>query len=98
MNMNKNTPRLIAPSVAVALTAPVMAKDLTVISFGGANKDAQTGMSVTCTKDTPYAIGLDNDGLDHFLDHHLPYLRTVGCPIILNIAAKAAESAGCAST
>ncbi|NGM48728.1 spore coat protein U domain-containing protein [Caulobacter sp. 602-2] len=25
-----------------------------------ANKDAQTGMSVTCTKDTPYAIGLDN--------------------------------------
>jgi dihydroorotate dehydrogenase (NAD+) catalytic subunit len=37
------------------------------------------------------AIGLDNDGLDHFLDHHLPYLRTVGCPIILNIAAKAEE-------
>jgi len=35
------------------------------------------------------AIGLDNDGLDHFLDHHLPYLRTVGCPIILNFAAKA---------
>ncbi|PVM85444.1 Csu type fimbrial protein [Caulobacter endophyticus] len=25
-----------------------------------AAKDAQTGMSVTCTKDTPYAIGLDN--------------------------------------
>ena len=37
------------------------------------------------------AIGLDNDGLDHFLDHHLPYLRTVGCPIILNIAAKAED-------
>lgn len=35
------------------------------------------------------AIGLDNDGLDHFLDHHLPYLRIVGCPIILNFAAKA---------
>lgn len=37
------------------------------------------------------AIGLDNDGLDHFLDHHLPYLRTVGCPVILNIAAKAED-------
>ncbi len=32
------------------------------------------------------AIGLDNDGLDHFLDHHLPYLRTVGTAVIANIA------------
>jgi len=32
------------------------------------------------------AIGLDNDGLGHFLHHHLPYLRGVGCPVILNIA------------
>lgn len=32
------------------------------------------------------AIGLDNDGLDHFLDHHLPYLRTVGTAVIVNIA------------
>ena len=23
------------------------------------------------------AIGLDNDGIDHFLSHHLPYLRTL---------------------
>ena len=37
------------------------------------------------------AIGLDNDGLDHFLDHHLPYLKTVGCPVVLNIAAKAED-------
>lgn len=37
------------------------------------------------------AIGLDNDGLGHFLHHHLPYLRGVGCPVILNIAAKAEE-------
>src|SRR6201986_4743563 len=22
------------------------------------------------------AIGLDNDGIDHFIEHHLPYLRT----------------------
>lgn len=32
------------------------------------------------------AIGLDNDGLDHFIDHHLPYLRTVGTAVIANIA------------
>ena len=32
------------------------------------------------------AIGLDNDGLDHFIDHHLPYLRTVGTAIVANIA------------
>ncbi len=37
------------------------------------------------------AIGLDNDGLDHFFDHHLPYLRTLPSAIIGNIAGKTAE-------
>src|SRR5207237_4988100 len=32
------------------------------------------------------AIGLDNDGIDHFRAHHLPYLRTVGTAVIVNIA------------
>jgi dihydroorotate dehydrogenase (NAD+) catalytic subunit len=32
------------------------------------------------------AIGLDNDGLDHFRAHHLPYLRAVGTAVIVNIA------------
>ena len=32
------------------------------------------------------AIGLDNDGIDHFIDHHLPYLRTVGTAVVANIA------------
>jgi dihydroorotate dehydrogenase (NAD+) catalytic subunit len=32
------------------------------------------------------AIGLDNDGIDHFRLHHLPYLRTVGTAVIANIA------------
>ena len=32
------------------------------------------------------AIGLDNDGLDHFRAHHLPFLRTVGTAVIVNIA------------
>lgn len=37
------------------------------------------------------AIGLDNDGIDHFLEVHLPYLRTVGAPIIANVAGKTAD-------
>jgi dihydroorotate dehydrogenase (NAD+) catalytic subunit len=32
------------------------------------------------------AIGLDNDGIDHFLDHHLPYLRTLPTAVIGNVA------------
>lgn len=34
------------------------------------------------------AIGLDNDGIDHFLDHHWPYLSGLGCPVFLNLAGK----------
>jgi dihydroorotate dehydrogenase (NAD+) catalytic subunit len=34
------------------------------------------------------AIGLDNDGIDHFISHHLPYLRTLPTAIIPNIAGK----------
>jgi len=30
------------------------------------------------------AIGLDNDGISHFREHHLPYLRTVGTAVIAN--------------
>lgn len=32
------------------------------------------------------SIGLDNDGIDAFLGHHLPYLATVGAPIIVSVA------------
>lgn len=32
------------------------------------------------------AIGLDNDGIDHFIEHHLPYLRTLPTTIVANIA------------
>jgi dihydroorotate dehydrogenase (NAD+) catalytic subunit len=34
------------------------------------------------------AIGLDNDGIEHFIAHHLPYLRTLGTAIVVNIAGK----------
>src|SRR5262245_56728861 len=34
------------------------------------------------------AIGLDNDGIDHFISHHLPYLTQLPTAIIANIAGK----------
>jgi dihydroorotate dehydrogenase (NAD+) catalytic subunit len=37
------------------------------------------------------AIGLDNDGLEHFLAHHLPYLRALPTAIVGNIAGKTEE-------
>jgi dihydroorotate dehydrogenase (NAD+) catalytic subunit len=37
------------------------------------------------------SIGLDNDGIDAFIDHHLPYLRTLPAPIIVSIAGRTAE-------
>jgi dihydroorotate dehydrogenase (NAD+) catalytic subunit len=37
------------------------------------------------------AIGLDNDGIEHFIDHHLPYLRTLACPILANIAGESSD-------
>ncbi len=44
------------------------------------------------------SIGLDNDGIDAFISGHLPYLASVGCPIVVSIAgcdeAEFAELAG----
>jgi len=37
------------------------------------------------------AIGLDNDGIDHFIHHHLPYLRTLPTAVIANIAGKSED-------
>src|SRR4051812_33711372 len=37
------------------------------------------------------AIGLDNDGPDHFFAHHMPYLRALPTAIIGNIAGKTAD-------
>lgn len=33
------------------------------------------------------SIGLDNDGIDAFRTHHLPYLASLPCPVIVSIAA-----------
>ncbi|MEQ8846271.1 dihydroorotate dehydrogenase [Botrimarina sp.] len=37
------------------------------------------------------AIGLDNDGADAFLLHHLPYLASVGAPIVVSVAGRTHE-------
>ena len=34
------------------------------------------------------SIGLDNDGIDAFIEHQLPYLAGLGPPIIVSIAGK----------
>ena len=34
------------------------------------------------------AIGLDNDGVDAFIDQHLPYLTTLGVPIVVSVAGR----------
>lgn len=52
----------------------------------------RVGNSPPRTVETPSgllnAIGLDNDGIDHFIDHHLPYLRSLPAPVIGNVAGK----------
>lgn len=37
------------------------------------------------------AIGLDNDGIDHFLAHHWPFLRDQGARVAVNIAGKSVD-------
>jgi len=37
------------------------------------------------------AIGLDNDGIDHFLEHHWPYLQGLGADIVVSIAGKSED-------
>src|SRR5215468_1039799 len=34
------------------------------------------------------SIGLDNDGIEAFIAHHLPYLSTLGVPVIVSIAGR----------
>jgi dihydroorotate dehydrogenase (NAD+) catalytic subunit len=37
------------------------------------------------------SIGLDNDGIEAFIAHHLPYLAALGVPIIVSIAGRSHE-------
>lgn len=51
---------------------------------------ARAGNAPWRTVETPAgmlnSIGLDNDGIEVFVEHHLPYLATLGTPIIVSIA------------
>ena len=71
-------------------------------------RDPRAGNAPPRTVETPSgmlnAIGLDNDGIEHFIAHHMPYLATLPTAIVANIAGKTAEEftemagmlAGCA--
>jgi dihydroorotate dehydrogenase (NAD+) catalytic subunit len=37
------------------------------------------------------SIGLDNDGIDAFIEHHLPYLRSLGTAIVVSVAGRSQE-------
>lgn len=37
------------------------------------------------------SIGLDNDGIEHFLEHHLPYLKSLPTAVIGNVAGESEE-------
>jgi len=37
------------------------------------------------------AIGLDNDGVETFIEHHLPYLSTIGTAIIVSVAGRTSD-------
>ena len=37
------------------------------------------------------SIGLDNDGIDKFVEHHLPYLRDTGAPLVASVAGSSTE-------
>lgn len=37
------------------------------------------------------AIGLDNDGIDYFIEHHLPYLTRLAAPVIVSVAGRTEE-------
>lgn len=37
------------------------------------------------------SIGLDNDGVDYFIAHHLPYLASLGTSIVVSVAGKTSD-------
>ena len=58
-------------------------------------RQARIGNPPPRTVETPSgllnAIGLDNDGIDYFIRHHLPYLRELPTQLIANIAGKSED-------
>ncbi len=58
-------------------------------------QDPRPGNAPWRTVETPAgmlnSIGLDNDGLEAFLTHHLPYFRELSTPVIVSIAGRSIE-------
>jgi dihydroorotate dehydrogenase (NAD+) catalytic subunit len=58
-------------------------------------QEPRAGNSPWRTIETPAgmlnSIGLDNDGIEAFVAHHLPYLGSLGVPIIVSIAGRTHE-------
>ena len=79
--------REMAPLVDFARLGGVVPKTVTAAPRAG-NKPPRT---VETASGMLNAIGLDNDGLEHFLAHHLPYMRTLPTAVIGNIAGKSED-------
>ncbi len=100
MNLSVTLGRLTLPNPILVASgtfgyAREMAGSLDLSRLGGiipktVTRQPRAGNPPPRTVETPSgmlnAIGLDNDGIDHFIAHHLPYLRTLPAPIIANIA------------
>lgn len=74
--------REMAGFVDLARLGGIVPKTITKLPRPG-NKPWRT---VETTGGMLNSIGLDNDGIDAFITGHLPYLGSVGCPIIVSIA------------
>ncbi len=79
--------REMAPLIDFARLGGVIPKTVTAAARAG-NAPPRT---VETASGMLNAIGLDNDGLEHFLEHHLPYLRSLPTAVIGNIAGKTEE-------
>ncbi len=76
--------REMAPLVDFSKLGGIVPKTVTAAPRAG-NKPPRT---VETASGLLNAIGLDNDGLEHFLAHHLPYLRTLPTAVFGNVAGK----------
>lgn len=65
----------------------IIPKTITLAPRAG-NKPART---VETPAGMLNSIGLDNDGIEAFIEHHLPYLAGLGTPIVVSIAGRTRE-------
>ncbi|MEO1498280.1 MAG: dihydroorotate dehydrogenase [Planctomycetota bacterium] len=79
--------REMAPFVDLSRLGGILPKTVTAAPRGG-NAPWRT---VETSAGMLNAIGLDNDGADAFIDCHLPYLASVGAPIVVSVAGRTEE-------